>query len=68
MVMGVVLSVWIQRYPFEMPHHDARFGNDARRELDEEKLWLADHTNSQCATGQLAEVLDGADMFIGVMR
>jgi len=29
-------------------------------------LWLAEHTNSQCATGQLAEVLDGADVFIGV--
>src|SRR5882757_7534475 len=31
-----------------------------------EKSWLAEHTNSQCATGQLAEVLDGADVFIGV--
>jgi len=29
-------------------------------------LWLAEHTNSQGATGQLAEVLDGTDVFIGV--
>jgi malate dehydrogenase (oxaloacetate-decarboxylating) len=36
------------------------------RELDGEKLWLAEHTNSEGAMGQLTEVLEGADVFIGV--
>ncbi|MCE3554395.1 NADP-dependent malic enzyme [Pseudonocardia sp. RS11V-5] len=36
------------------------------RQLDGEKAWLAEHTNSDRAEGSLVEVLDGADVFIGV--
>lgn len=37
-----------------------------RDELDEEKRWLADNTNTRGRVGALNEVLRGADVFIGV--
>ncbi|HVV11378.1 NAD(P)-dependent malic enzyme [Amycolatopsis sp.] len=36
------------------------------RDLDGEKKWLAEHTNTGHRDGRLSEVLDGADVFIGV--
>jgi malate dehydrogenase (oxaloacetate-decarboxylating) len=36
------------------------------RELEDEKAWLAEHANSSGETGDLAECLKGADVFIGV--
>jgi malate dehydrogenase (oxaloacetate-decarboxylating) len=39
----------------------------ARQEgLDPDRQWIVDHTNPEGVTGRLAEVLAGADVFIGV--
>ncbi|HET8599848.1 MAG TPA: NAD-dependent malic enzyme [Segeticoccus sp.] len=37
-----------------------------REGMDPDRQWIADHTNAQDETGSLAEVLAGADVFIGV--
>ncbi len=37
-----------------------------RSDLNDLKLWLADNTNSKQASGALANVISGADVFIGV--
>ena len=37
-----------------------------RQGLDPSKQWLADHTNPESRNGSLADVLAGADVFIGV--
>lgn len=34
--------------------------------LDPYRRWIAEHTNTECRTGSLKEVLVGADVFIGV--
>ena len=39
-----------------------------RRDLRDEKLWLAKITNKKNIKGQLAECLNGADVFIGVSK
>jgi malate dehydrogenase (oxaloacetate-decarboxylating) len=36
------------------------------RDLDEFRRWIADHTNPRGRQGTLVEVLEGADVFIGV--
>lgn len=37
-----------------------------RTDLNDSKIWLAQHTNPRHRTGTLSEVLAGADVFIGV--
>jgi malate dehydrogenase (oxaloacetate-decarboxylating) len=37
-----------------------------REGLNSEKQWLADNTNSEGRTGSLVDVLEGADLFIGL--
>lgn len=38
----------------------------ASPDLDEERAWIASHTNLEGRTGGLDEAVDGADVFIGV--
>ncbi len=38
----------------------------ARTDLTPEKLWLAEHTNTQQLRGDLSQVIRGADVFLGV--
>ncbi len=40
--------------------------HEGREALDPSKQWLADHTNPEDRRGTLADVLAGADVFIGV--
>jgi len=40
--------------------------NTSRDGLNSEKQWLAEHTNPEGRSGSLVEVLEGADLFIGL--
>jgi malate dehydrogenase (oxaloacetate-decarboxylating) len=40
--------------------------NSDRDGLNSEKRWLAEHTNREGRTGSLVDVLEGADLFIGL--
>jgi malate dehydrogenase (oxaloacetate-decarboxylating) len=40
--------------------------HSGREGLNSEKQWLADHTNPDGRTGSLVDVLEGADLFIGL--
>src|SRR4051812_34377191 len=40
--------------------------HSGREGLNSEKRWLAEHTNAEGRTGSLVDVLEGADLFIGL--
>src|SRR4051812_33813510 len=40
--------------------------HSGREDLNSEKRWLAEHTNPDGRTGSLVDVLEGADLFIGL--
>jgi malate dehydrogenase (oxaloacetate-decarboxylating) len=45
---------------------DSRGALHPGRDLDGEKAWLAEHTNAEGVTGDLADCLKGADVLVGV--